>query len=46
MIFKSAKMPMRLYFEARHFPTDWKKGMPMPDKVPYAVVVKNDDDMR
>jgi phosphatidylinositol 3-kinase len=46
MIFKSAVMPMRLYFEARHFPADWKKGMPMPEKVPYAVVVKNGDDMR
>jgi phosphatidylinositol 3-kinase len=37
---------MRLVFEARHFPTDWKEGMPLPEMEQYATVVKNGDDMR
>jgi hypothetical protein len=37
---------MRLVFEARHFPSDWKEGMALPELEQYATVVKNGDDMR
>lgn len=46
IIFKSAVQPMRLMFNARKFPKDWREGMPLPDLQPYAAVVKNGDDMR
>lgn len=44
-IFKSAIMPMRLAFNARVFPEDWKGGE-LPPMTKYFGVVKNGDDLR
>jgi hypothetical protein len=45
-IFKSAVMPMRMAFKARHFPENWSDGMQMPEMENYYAVVKNGDDVR
>lgn len=47
-VFKSAIKPMRMVFEARIFPENWKDdgSMPLPEMIQYPVMVKNGDDMR
>jgi hypothetical protein len=46
IVFKSATTPMRLVFNARKFPHDWKEGNQMPEITKYYTVVKSGDDMR
>ena len=46
IIFKSAVQPLRLVFNARKFPKDWKEGDALPEMVEYPTVFKNGDDLR
>lgn len=45
-VFKSAVQPMKLTFQSRKFPLNWKEGDELPELVNYSLVLKNGDDLR
>lgn len=45
-LMKSAIMPMRMAFNVRRFPKNWKEGDRMPDEEVFYTLVKTGEDVR